>query len=97
TPAFQPSEHRRFRVAAFAAQKRDYVELFALRQQVSYSTPDFRFCCNARPAWLCGILCYAAAPALSRFPSPRREAKERNSSARFNSAQVLQQKNFNDA
>ena len=50
TAASQPSEPCRFRVAASAAQKRDYVVRFAFRQQVFYSTPTFRFA--AKPVLL---------------------------------------------
>jgi hypothetical protein len=93
----KPLRPRRFRVAASAAQKRDYVVRFAFRQQVFYSTPTFRFCCEARPAWLRGILYRATLHPLSHFPSPHREAKERNSSARFILAQGVREKNFSDA
>ena len=97
TAASQPSEPCRFRVAASAAQKRDYVVRFAFRQQVFYSTPDFPIRCEARPAWLCGILFSDTRPALSHFPSPLREAKERNSSARFSLAQGVREKIFSGA
>jgi hypothetical protein len=50
TAESQPSEPHRFRVAASAAQKRDYVLRFAFRQQVFYSTPTFRFA--AKPVLL---------------------------------------------
>ncbi|WP_213768503.1 hypothetical protein, partial [Caballeronia sp. dw_19] len=46
----QPSEPCRFRVAASAAQKRDYVVRFAFRQQVFYFTRTFRFA--AKPVLL---------------------------------------------
>src|ERR1700710_563845 len=59
--------------------------------------PDFPIRCEARPAWLCGILLSDTRPALSHFPSPLHEAKERNSSARFSLAQGFREKNFNDA
>ncbi|WP_218827291.1 hypothetical protein, partial [Caballeronia sordidicola] len=92
-----PSEPCRFRVAASAAQKRDYVVRFAFRQQVFLLNPDFPIRCEARPAWLCGILSSATLTALSHFPSPLREAKERNSSARFLLAQGVREKNFSGA
>src|SRR5579863_2020740 len=59
--------------------------------------PDFPIRCEARPAWLCGILSSDTPTALSHFPSLHREAKERNSSARFILAQGVREKNFNGA
>ncbi|WP_213767345.1 hypothetical protein, partial [Caballeronia sp. dw_19] len=59
--------------------------------------PDFLIRCEARPAWLCGILNSDTRPALSHFPSPLREAKERNSSARFSLAQEVREKIFSGA
>jgi hypothetical protein len=56
--------------------------------------PNFPIRCEARPAWLCGILLSDTPTALSHFPSPLREAKERNSSARFGLAQGVREKNF---
>ncbi|WP_235527542.1 hypothetical protein, partial [Burkholderia sp. Leaf177] len=62
---------------------------------------DFRPSPTPMPApvgiLLRGILLRATTTALSHFPSLRCEAKERNSSARFNTAQGVQQKNFIDA
>ncbi|WP_216857562.1 hypothetical protein, partial [Burkholderia sp. S171] len=58
---------------------------------------NFPIRCEARPAWLRGILLSATLTALSHFPSPLWEAKERNSSARFTLAQGVREKNFNGA
>ncbi|MDN7181634.1 hypothetical protein M0D69_27240, partial [Caballeronia sp. SEWSISQ10-4 2] len=58
--------------------------------------PDFPIRCEARPAWLRGILYRATPHPPSHFPSPHREAKERNSSARFIPAQGVREKNFSD-
>ena len=56
----KPLRPRRFRVAASAAQKRDYVVRFAFRQQVFYrivtnfisQPPGPSIPCERRPAWL---------------------------------------------
>ncbi len=72
-----------------------YFSLFVNR--FFYLNLDFPIRCEARTAWLCGVLLNETPPALFHVPSLLSEAKGWDSSARFSLAQEVHEKNFSGA